>query len=306
MRSLLLTGGSGFFGRHFTRYLLDNTDVERICIYSRGEFAQADMRASFTPQERERLRFFVGDVRDLDRLTRAMRGCDAVVHAAALKRIEVGEYCPDEMVKTNIHGATNVISAATQCKPGTVVFLSSDKACQPSSAYGATKFIGEKLFLSAHHLIADTKFVVTRYGNVAGSTGSVIPTWIAQTQRGEPFRVNNSEVTRFWMDTLHACELVHYTLCNAYQSYLIVPKLRAFKLGDLAEAVCEKYGGSILNTSRSGLIPGEKMHEEMISVHESFSDRGPHYISDGAKYMPFSLRSNNVERLTIDEIKVKI
>lgn len=307
MRSILVTGGTGFFGRHFVRFLLDNTSTERICVYSRGEYTQSQMRASFTPEERERLRFFVGDVRDPIRLMRAMQGCDAVVHAAALKRIEVGEYCPDEMVKTNVHGVMNVIDAAIACKPSKVVFLSSDKACQPSSAYGATKLLGEKLILSAHHLCLRTRFAVTRYGNVAGSTGSVIPTWIEQIKRGQPITVSDSNVTRFWMSASRACEMVYMAMTRTlYESELIVPDLSAYKLGDLAIAVAVKYGDVNTITEDMGLSSGEKLHESMIGDTEAFYRDGLYFISNGSNRFsshvsPFS--SCDVERLTVEELK---
>src|SRR6056300_1396910 len=184
MRSYLITGGTGSFGQAFTSYLLDNKLSYRVCIYSRGEHAQADMAEAFNQDER--LRFFIGDVRDRDRLRRAMDGCDYVIHAAALKRIEVGKYNPVEMVRTNIDGAINVIEAAQDVDVERVVGLSTDKAFQPISPYGQSKALAESLFLAANNMISEygPTFVVTRYGHVWWSKGSVGPRWWAMKQRG--------------------------------------------------------------------------------------------------------------------------
>jgi len=309
MNSVLITGGTGYFGQNFTRFLLANTQVERICIYSRSEYNQARMRASFTREENARLRFFVGDIRDVDRLTRAMRGCSVVIHAAALKRVEVGEYCPDEMVKTNVLGTMNVIEAASRGIRYKTIFLSSDKACHPTTAYGATKLIGEKLFLSAHHF-SSADFVVTRYGNVAGSTGSVIPTWVEQVKAGNSIMVNDPEATRFWMTVKEACELVYWTIYNA-ENEIVVPTLPSFRLGDLAEAVLMKYSrnGIGLNslTYGYGLTPGEKLHESMIGTDERFHPNGTYNISDSqARINDFDLSppmcSLDARRMSVAEL----
>lgn len=255
MRSALVTGGSGFFGRAFVHKALA-LGCERVCIYSRGEYAQHLMREEFGHDAR--LRFFIGDVRDPDRLRRAMDGVELVVHAAALKRVEVGEYDSVEMARTNVYGAMNVIKAAHEAGVQKVVALSTDKAFHPVNAYGATKLVAEKLFLAANNDRGANGpiFAVTRYGNVAGSTGSVIPIWRGARARGETVTVRHPEATRFWMTKDEAVDLVVTTAQGMRGGELVVPELPAYRLADLAEAmdVCYRV---------TGLLPGEKLHESM-------------------------------------------
>ena len=267
MNSILITGGTGFFGQCFTKYLLSTSEYDRICIYSRDEHKQARMLHEFDSDSR--LRFFIGDVRDQARLTRAMSGVDVVVHAAALKRIETGFYNPDEMLKTNVHGTLNVIDAASINHVERVVYLSTDKAYQPVSPYGLSKAMAEALVLSANLTHASsTKFAVTRYGNVAGSTGSVIPKWRAliKSHYDQPIPdfnpppapqvpVTDPDCTRFWMYPEEAVALVMQAIEEMPASPLI-PRLPAFSLRDLASAM----GASMLVC---GLPMGEKKHESM-------------------------------------------
>jgi UDP-N-acetylglucosamine 4,6-dehydratase/5-epimerase len=258
MRSVLLTGGAGYFGRAFTRRLLAVGDVERICIYSRCEHRQAAMREEFGDDPR--LRFFVGDVRDRDRLARAMEGVDVVVHAAALKRIEVGHYNPDEMVKTNVGGTMNVIDAAiATATVHSVVLLSSDKAYEPVSAYGQSKALAESLVLAANRTHGGScrpRFAATRYGNVMGSTGSVIPRWRAFIARGEVVPVTDPNCTRFWMTVDEAVALVLDTI-ERMPAEPAIPELPGFCLGDLAMAL----GATAFRVT--GLDRFEKRHESM-------------------------------------------
>jgi UDP-N-acetylglucosamine 4,6-dehydratase len=255
LRSVLITGGSGFFGRAFALKALQLC-ADRVCIYSRGEYAQHLMREEFANDAR--LRFFIGDVRDADRLRRAMDGVELVVHAAALKRVEVGEYDSVEMARTNVWGAMNVIKAAHEAGVSRVVALSTDKAFHPVNAYGATKLVAEKLFLAANNDRGahGPIFAVTRYGNVAGSTGSVIPTWRAALARGQSVTVRDPEATRFWMTRGEAVQLVLDTASRMRGGELVVPDLPAYQLGDLAEAMGVQY-------TVTGLLPGEKLHESM-------------------------------------------
>lgn len=253
--NLLITGGTGFFGRGYVRMALDR-GVDRVCVFSRGEYQQALMRQEFGNDPR--LRFFVGDVRDLNRLHRAMDGCDTVIHAAALKRVEVGEYDSSEMVKTNVLGTMNVIEASTLAGVRKVVFLSSDKACEPSNCYGGSKFVAEKLILAANNSrgACGPIFAVTRYGNVSGSTGSVIPTWLREIEHGRPVRLTHPDATRFWMTRQEACELVWDTVKTMQGGELAIPDLPAYRLADLAHAIGAEY-------HITGLGRGEKMHESM-------------------------------------------
>lgn len=259
MRSVLITGGSGFFGRAFVHHLLANTSIQRICIYSRGEHAQAAMRDAIHPANHHRMRFFVGDVRDPDRLRWAMDAVNLVVHAAALKRIEVGAYNPDEMVKTNVLGTMNVVDAATRCGVAKVILVSSDKAYQPVSPYGLTKALAESLVLSGNNRVrtGTTRFAVCRYGNVAGSTGSVIPRWRALIAAGATHvPVTDPECTRFWMTVEEAAQLVAHTADTMAGGEINVPHLHAYRLGVLAEAMGVRW-------NVIGLPGHEKKHEAM-------------------------------------------
>ena len=253
---LLITGGTGFFGRAFARHAL--AWGYTVCIYSRNEYSQFLMRQEFCDDPR--LRFFIGDVRDRDRLRRAMEGCDSVVHAAALKRIEVGAYDPIEMVKTNVVGTMNVIEAAMDAGVGKVVFLSSDKAFEPVSAYGQSKAIAESLILAANNIRGSIGplFAAVRYGNVANSTGSVIPIWRKMIAEGKTVvPVTDPDATRFWMTEKEAVELVQKSLIDMKGGELFIPEtLPAFRLGDLAEAM--DVGMNIV-----GLGVFEKLHEGM-------------------------------------------
>ena len=255
MRNVLVTGGAGFFGRGFVRAVLA-LGAERVCIYSRGEYGQHLMRQEFGNDPR--LRFFIGDVRDVDRLTWAMESCDLVVHAAALKRVEVGQYNPTEMRKTNVGGAENVVQAARRAKVLKVVGLSTDKAFEPANTYGKTKALAEDIFLSANNEHGQTapRFAVTRYGNVSGSTGSVIPTWRAKAAQGMEITMTDPEATRFWMTLDEAVQLVINTANTMQGGELVIPDLPAYRLGDLAEAMD-------LTPRITGLGDGEKLHEGM-------------------------------------------
>jgi UDP-N-acetylglucosamine 4,6-dehydratase len=264
MRSVLVTGASGFFGRGFVRRALD-LGAERVCVFSRGEHAQAQMREDFQDvRDLARLRFFIGDVRDLRRLRHAMKGVEVVVHAAALKRVEVGEYDSIEMARTNVDGAINVIEAAADMGVRRVVGLSSDKAYAPVNAYGASKLLAEKLFLAANnaHGKSGPRFSVTRYGNVAGSTGSVIPIWRNAQSKGLAVSLRDPEATRFWMTRDEAVQLVVDTIYSMKGGEIAVPELPAFRLGDLAEAMG-------LTFKVTGLLQGEKQHESMCDGNSS-------------------------------------
>lgn len=254
MKSILITGGTGAFGAAFTERLLINGLATRICIFSRGEYKQFQMKRQFKSDPR--LRFMIGDVRDRWRLTRAMEGCDVVVHAAALKRIEVGHYNPAEMVKTNVDGAINVIEAAQDAKVQKVVALSSDKAFQPVSPYGYSKALAEALFLAANQAGKGPRFSVCRYGNVWGSTGSVGPVWGQMIEDGEAYvPVTDPDCTRFFMRMDEAIGLVLDTI-NTMPDKPAIPILPAYRLGDLAQAM----GAQTIVT---GLPDYEKQHESM-------------------------------------------
>ncbi len=260
MKSILVTGGTGSFGRAFCTRLLELPKPDRIVVYSRGEHTQYEMAQGVKDPD-ERLRFFIGDVRDRDRLTRAMGGVDVVIHAAALKRIEVGHYNPVEMVKTNIGGAINVIEAAQDAGVKHVVALSTDKAYQPVSPYGFSKAMAESLFLAANNT-CDTKFSVCRYGNVWKSTGSVVPKWEEHISTVDaPVPVTDPGCTRFYMTMDQAIDLVIRTI-RGPGGELNIPELPAYELGDLAHAM-----GAEMNII--GLPEWEKKHEGMCDGNTS-------------------------------------
>lgn len=259
--SVLITGGTGSFGQAFTQYLVEK-GVGRICIYSRDEAKQAEMAAKY--KNNDQLRFFVGDVRDKSRLTEALRDIDIVIHAAALKRIEVGHYNPTEMVKTNVIGVMNLIEASVMANVKKVVFLSTDKAYQPISAYGQSKALAESMVLAANHMHGahGPEFAVTRYGNVSGSKGSVIPVWKKMIAEGcEIVPVTDPECTRFWMTMDEAVHLVDKAVMTMPKDVLI-PGLPAYRLGDLATAM-------EVQMHITGLPKYEKKHEGMADGNTS-------------------------------------
>lgn len=257
MKSVLITGGTGSFGRAFTSRLLKDNTVERICIYSHSEHTQAEMRESLND---ERLRWFIGDVRDRDRLRRAMEGVDIVVHAAALKRIEVGHYCPDELCKTNINGSINVIDAAAQASVSKVLLTSTDKAYMPCSPYGFSKAMAESLFINANNIHGEhgPQYIVVRYGNIWGSNGSVVPKWKSLKKSGiNRVSCTNTECTRFFMTLNQSVDFVLDNLNNPPEyNKISVPELPAYRLGDLAEAM-------EVEVDVTGLPQWEKLHECM-------------------------------------------
>jgi UDP-N-acetylglucosamine 4,6-dehydratase len=261
----ILITGCGFFTNHFVARLLAEEEYERICIYSRDEFKHAKLRERFDNDKR--LRFFIGDVRDKDRLRHAMQGgphfqrMNHVVHGAALKRIETANYNPGELAKTNVIGTANVVDCCQECGVQKAVLLSTDKAFEPISAYGQSKALAESLFLAANGTggPCSTRFMVTRYGNVAGSTGSVIPTWRSAEADGKTIRIVRDEVTRFWMNARQAVELVLLALNEDLPTDLVIPTLRAFTLRDLRNAMFPRP----ISWQQIDLPSYEKPHESL-------------------------------------------
>ncbi|MFA5027007.1 MAG: SDR family NAD(P)-dependent oxidoreductase [Candidatus Methylomirabilota bacterium] len=256
---ILISGGSGFLGRHLARELIERGHT--VCIYSRDEVKHAAMMREF--ENDPNLRWFLGDVRDAARLSRAMRGCDAVIHAAALKRIETGHYNPSEMVATNIIGTQNAIDAAAENFVKMFVFVSSDKAFQPVSPYGQSKALAESLTLNANHVYGEhgPTYRAVRYGNVCGSTGSIIPLWREILKTSDTVPVTDPECTRFWMTAQQAVEFVLRSVFELAMD-LSIPELPAFTVGDLAEAM-----GAKMNII--GLPKWEKRHESMSEGNSS-------------------------------------
>ncbi|MEK7414054.1 MAG: UDP-N-acetylglucosamine 4,6-dehydratase (inverting) [Planctomycetota bacterium] len=264
-KTVLITGGTGSFGKHFVRTLLADTAVKRLVIYSRDELKQYEMQQLF-PQEK-RLRFFLGDVRDLPRLQRAFHGVDIVVHAAALKQVPAAEYNPFEAVKTNIHGAQNVIESAIDQGVERVIALSTDKASSPINLYGATKLVSDKLFVSGNAYSGGkrTRFAVVRYGNVVGSRGSVVPLFKQLVAAGATeLPITDERMTRFWITLEQGVRFVMQNIEHMWGGEIFVPKIPSMKMVDLARVMAPKAGVKII-----GIRPGEKLHEEMISQHDA-------------------------------------
>lgn len=276
-KTILITGGTGSLGKAITKYLLTNfPDVKKIIIYSRDEQKQFVMAQEYNEKEYPQLRFFIGDVRDYERLERAFHGVDYVIHAAAMKHVHIAEYNPDECVKTNVGGAENVIKAALSTNVKSVVALSTDKACAPINLYGATKLTSDKLFVAANNIkgTKDIKFSVVRYGNVMGSNGSVIPFFIKKKRTEGVLPITVEKMTRFNITLDGGVEMVIHAIENAWGGEIFVPKIPSYRITDVAEAIgpeCEKVV--------IGIRPGEKIHEEMISSSDSFFtyDLGKYY-----------------------------
>ena len=277
-RSILITGGTGSLGKALTRHILGQyPNVKRLVIYSRDEQKQFEMEQEFPVTKYPQIRYFIGDVRDYERLERAFQGIDSVIHAAAMKHVHIAEYNPDECVKTNVGGAENVIKAALNSNVKDVVALSTDKACAPINLYGATKLTSDKLFVAANNIRGkkDIKFSVVRYGNVMGSNGSVIPYFIKRKQQDGILPITVAEMTRFNISLQEGVDMVMHALEHAWGGEIFVPKIPSYRITDVAEAIgpdCEK---PII-----GIRPGEKIHEEMISSSDSFFtyDLGKYYV----------------------------
>ena len=262
--SILITGGTGSFGKAFLQQVLETRNPERVVIFSRDELKQYDMRQIWGDDPR--VRFFIGDIRDRDRLRMAMQGVDYVVHAAALKQVDTAEYNPMEYVKTNILGSENVIQSSLEAGVKKVVALSTDKASSPVNLYGATKLTADKLFISSNHyaMAGGTRFSVVRYGNVMGSRGSVIPYFRSIAAEGKPLPITDLRMTRFWITLPQAVEFVMSSFNDMNGGELYVPRIPSMKVTDLAEAVAP--GTELVEV---GIRPGEKLHEEMISSEDS-------------------------------------
>ena len=273
---ILITGGTGSFGRAFIARLLNRfPDISRIVVYSRDELKQWELQQLFPQTQYPQLRFFLGNVRDRDRLRRALEGIDTVIHAAALKQVPAAEYNPIEFINTNVLGAENVVQAALDTGIKRVVALSTDKAAAPINLYGATKLCSDKLFIAANNIKGnrDLRFSVVRYGNVMGSRGSVIPFFLNKAKTGV-LPITDPAMTRFNISLAEGVDMVLWSLENALGGELFVPKIPSYRIMDVAEAIGPSCKKPIV-----GIRPGEKIHEEMITESDSFTtiDLGPYY-----------------------------
>ena len=277
-KSILITGGTGSFGKMFTRLIFErNPNVKRLVIFSRDEQKHFQMSQDFPEDKYPAIRYFIGDVRDTKRLITAFEGIDVVIHAAAMKHVHLAEYNPMECIKTNINGAENVIDASIQCGVKHVVALSTDKAAAPINLYGATKLTSDKLFISANNIKGDRdiRFSVVRYGNVMGSNGSVMPFFLNKKKSGESYLpITNSSMTRFNISLEDGCEMVFYAIENAWGGEVFIPKIPSYNITDVATAIAPELEQKVV-----GIRPGEKLHEEMITSSDSYNtvDLGNYY-----------------------------
>jgi len=263
-KTILITGGTGSFGRKYVETLLKRFQPKKIIIYSRDELKQYDMQQEFN---HECMRYFIGDVRDLERLEQAMKGVDYVIHAAALKQVPAAEYNPIECIKTNIHGAENVTKAAINNDVLKVIALSTDKAANPINLYGATKLASDKLFVAANNMSGGhpTRFAVVRYGNVVGSRGSVVPYFRKLLESGEKYLpITHNEMTRFWITLQQGVDFVLDNFSRMHGGEIFVPKIPSVRIVDLAEAMAPDVEHKIV-----GIRPGEKLHEIMCPRDDS-------------------------------------
>lgn len=280
-QSILITGGTGSFGRAFVRSVLDHCPkIKRLVIFSRDELKQFEMQNEFPESKYPALRFFIGDVRDKDRLTRALEGIDTVVHAAALKQVPAAEYNPFEFIKTNVMGAQNLVEACLDAKVKRVVALSTDKAAAPINLYGATKLCSDKLFIAANNFRGerDLRFSVVRYGNVMGSRGSVIPFFLDKAKTGV-LPITDPEMTRFNISLEEGVEMVFWALEHGMGGEIFVPKIPSYRIEDVAQAIAPNCKHEIV-----GIRVGEKLHEEMITRSDSQNtlDIGDYYAILGS------------------------
>lgn len=320
---ILITGGTGSFGKAFVSTILKRfPDIQRIVVYSRDELKQWEMQQSFPRNKYPQLRFYLGDIRDRDRLRRALEGIDSVVHAAALKQVPAAELNPIEFINTNVLGSENLVQACLDTEVQRLVALSTDKAAAPINLYGATKLCSDKLFIAANNIKGsrNLRFSVVRYGNVMGSRGSVIPFFLEKAKSGS-LPITDPLMTRFNISLSEGVDMVLWALKNAMGGELLVPKIPSYRITDVAEAI-----GPSCDKPVVGIRPGEKIHEEMITASDSYStiSMGPYYAilpchdtfvekykDSGIKIMPvpegFSYNSeSNSEFLSIEEIRCLI
>lgn len=284
---ILVTGGTGSFGKKFIQTVLARYKPKKLIVFSRDELKQFEMQQLFTAEQLECMRFFLGDVRDKERLMMAFQGVDYIIHAAALKQVPAAEYNPQECIKTNVLGAMNIIEASLHCKVKKVLALSTDKACNPVNLYGATKLCSDKLFVAAnvYRSFDDTIFSVVRYGNVMGSRGSVVPFFVERKHTGV-LPITDPRMTRFWITLEEGVDLVLKSLERSQGGEIFIPKIPTITIPDLATAICPECEQHVV-----GIRPGEKIHEVLINEEES---RNAVEFSDMFVVQPNDKRRNDL------------
>ena len=302
MKRILITGGTGSFGKAFINYLLKHSpEIEKIIIYSRDELKQWELQKLYPADVFPQLRFYLGDVRDRNRLCRALEGVDTVVHAAALKHVPAGEKEPIEFIKTNVIGSENLVQACLDSQVKKLVALSTDKAAAPINLYGATKLCADKLFIAANNLVGsrDLSFSVVRYGNVMGSRGSVIPFFMSLSE-DDILPITSLEMTRFNITLTSGCAMVYWAIKNSIGGEIFVPKIPSYRIIDVAKAVAPNSKIKVV-----GLRPGEKIHEEMITSSDSeyTFDLGPYYsIMPSSSIYDEEYLSNQYSNLCVSKV----
>lgn len=275
-KSVLITGGTGTLGTAIAEYLLTNhEEIRELIIFSRDEQKQYRMAQEFPESKYPQIKYFIGDVRDRERLVEVFQGVDYVIHTAAMKHVRIAEQNPNECIKTNVGGAQNVVYASLKAEVERVVSLSTDKACSPVSLYGATKLTSDKIFIAANQNRSQTKFAVVRYGNIMGSKGSVVPFFKKCKETTGILPITDPNMTRFSISLLDGVKTVLFALTNTWGGEIFVPKLRSYKLIDLAVAICPNCEKNYI-----GIRQGEKLHEEMISASDSNNtyDLGSYFV----------------------------
>ena len=296
-KSILITGGTGSFGNAFiNRVLKKYPRIKKLVVFSRDELKQDLMRDKFSEKKYPNLRYFLGDVRDYQRLTRALDDINIVIHAAALKQVPAAEYNPIEFIKTNVIGAQNIIEACIEKKVEKVIALSTDKAAAPINLYGATKLCSDKLFVAANTYAGRGSYAVVRYGNVMGSRGSIIPKFIESARKGQ-LNITDGSMTRFNITLEDSVDMVLYTIKNSIGGEIFVPKIPSYNLTDLAVAI-----GPTCKIKYIGIRPGEKIHEEMITASDSYTtfDIGKYYLilpSGNKKILNFYKKKRKIQKV---------
>lgn len=298
---VMVTGGTGSFGKRFVRRLLTEHSPAKVIVFSRDEAKQSDMAAELMPDHAKTLRMFIGDVRDAGRLEMAARETDIIVHAAALKQVPAAEYNPFECIKTNVHGAENVVNAALKCGVDKVIALSTDKAANPINLYGASKLASDKIFVAANHLSGaiGTKFSVVRYGNVVGSRGSIVPLFQRMVAEGATtLPITDKRMTRFWITLDQGVDFVMSCLKSMRGGEIFVPRIPSMRVVDVAAAI-----GPGLQQKEIGIRPGEKLHEVMITVDDARStvELPDRYIIEPSLYFWDKQNYRHPDAVGVDE-----